>query len=306
LSHPAFAVKTETFAKLACVFAGLVWGLFWIPIRTLAEAGIGGVWATLCFYAIPCVLVLPLFIWRWRQTIEGGLWLQFLGLTAAISLVLYSIAMLYTEVVRAMLLFYLTPLWSTLLARAVLGEPITRMRWLAMALGFTGMLVIFQADIGIPLPQKTGDWLALASGLLWSAASVLLRADKGTSTIELFTQNFIWSGIVALAFIAIARPDFASSPPFATYVQQLPWLVPVIIIVVMSGVYATMWGAPKLNPGIVGLLFMTEISVGAITAALWSGDPFGWREATGIVLITAAGMLEGIRDLALMRRTQML
>jgi drug/metabolite transporter (DMT)-like permease len=290
-------VKTETLAKLACAFSGLVWGLFWIPIRALAEAGIAGVWATLLFYAVPFMLVLPLAIWRWRHTAAGGLWLQTLGLTAAVSLVLYSVSMLYTDVVRAMLLFYLTPLWSTLLARMLLGEPITRLRWLAMALGLAGMLVIFKADIGIPLPQRSGDWLALISGLLWSAASVLFRIDKGTPTIELFTQNFIWSAIVALVFVLIVHPDFATSPPLSAYVAQLPWLVPVIVVVVMSGVYASMWGAPKLNPGIVGLLFMTEISVGAITAALWSGDPCGWREVIGIVLITAAGVIESVWDL---------
>ena len=121
-------MKTETLVKLACAFSGLVWGLFWIPIRSLATAGITGVWATLVFYAVPFVLVLPLLFRRRRQTVRGGLWLQMLGCMTAVSLVLYSISMLYTEVVRAMLLFYLTPLWSTLLARLLLGEPITRAR----------------------------------------------------------------------------------------------------------------------------------------------------------------------------------
>ena len=74
-------------------------------------------------------------------------------------------------------------------------------------------------------------------------------------------------------------------------------LVPAILLVVMTGVYASMWGTPKLNPGLVGLLFMTEISVGAITAALWSGDPFGWREVIGIILISAAGMMESLWEL---------
>ena len=55
-----------------------------------------------------------------------------------------------------------------------------------------------------------------------------------------------------------------------------------------------MWGTPKLNPGLVGLLFMTEISVGAITAALWSGEPFGWREAIGVILISLAGIMESL------------
>jgi drug/metabolite transporter (DMT)-like permease len=216
---------------------------------------------------------------------------------AALSLVLYSISILYTDIVRAMLLFYLTPLWSTLLARLVLGESITSLRWLAMALGIAGMLVIFRADMGLPIPERLGDWLALLSGVLWAVASVMLRADRGTHTIELFTLNFLWSAIVAVGVVLIIDPQFSTSPPLTVYLEQLPWLLPVIVTVVMSGVYTTMWGAPKLSPGIVGLLFMTEISVGAVTAALWSGDPFGWRDLTGIILITAAGALESLWSL---------
>jgi drug/metabolite transporter (DMT)-like permease len=297
-------VKTETLAKLACAFSGLVWGLFWIPLRGLAWAGISGVWATLLFYAVPFILVLPLLFWRWHAVRAGGIWLQVLVFMAAISLVLYSISMLYTDVVRAMLLFYLTPLWSTLLARIFLKDEITHLRWIAMALGLIGMLVIFRIDAGVPLPENAGDWLAVASGILWSVTSVLLRADRGTHAVELFTGNFIWSGIIALTFVFAVEPDLATAPPISTFLDQLPWLVPVVVIVVMSGVYASMWGAPKLNPGMVGLLFMTEISVGAATAALWSGDPFGWREVVGIIFITSAGILESAWTLILAQRVK--
>jgi drug/metabolite transporter (DMT)-like permease len=92
-------------------------------------------------------------------------------------------------------------------------------------------------------------------------------------------------------------PNLATSPQISVFLVQLPWLVPTVIVVVISGVYASMWGTPKLNPGLVGLLFMTEISVGATTAALWSGDPFGWREAIGVVLITVAGVMESVWEL---------
>ena len=50
----------------------------------------------------------------------------------------------------------------------------------------------------------------------------------------------------------------------------------------------------QLNPGVVGLLFMTEISVGTTTAALFAGEPFGLREITGVILITLAGISEPI------------
>ncbi len=296
-------MKTETLAKLACAYSGLVWGLFWIPMRTLAEAGIGALWATLFFYIVTFALSLPLLAFRWRPILRGGLWLQLLGLMTGLSLVLYSVSVLYTDVVRATLLFYLTPLWSTLLARFFLGEPITPLRWLAMAIALLGMLVIFHADSGIPLPEKAGDWIAIAAGFLWSVASILLRADRGSQAIDLLIEDFLWSALVAFVLLIGLGPGLASSPPLAVYLAQLPWLVPSVLIVVMSGVYASMWGTPKLNPGLVGLLFMTEISVGAITAALWSGDPFGWREVFGIILISSAGMLESLWELWRRRRS---
>lgn len=297
-------MKTETLAKLACAYSGLVWGLFWIPVRALAEAGIAGLWAIAFFYAVPFVLAVPLVLLRWRPAVRGGLWLQILGFVPALSLVLYSVSILYTDVVRATLLFYLTPLWSTLLARFILGEPITPLRWLAMGIAILGMLVIFRADAGIPLPEQPGDWIALASGFLWSVASILLRAGRDSDALDLLTQNFIWSAIIATALLLAFGPGLAGSPPLATYLAQLPWLVPAIVIVVVTGVYASMWGTPKLNPGLVGLLFMTEISVGAITAAIWSGDPFGCREVVGIVLISAAGMLESLWDIWRNRKVQ--
>ena len=296
-------MKTETLAKFACAYSGLVWGLFWIPIRALADAGIEGPWAILLFYAVPFVLCLPLLFLRWRPMLQGGLRLQLLGSMAAVSLVLYSVSILYTDVVRATLLFYLTPLWSTLLARIFLGDPITPLRWLAMAIALLGMLVIFHADSGIPLPEKPGDWIALASGFLWSVAAILLRADRKTEAIDLVVQNFLWSAAIAIALLLLFGPGLSTTPPLGVYLAQLPWLVPTILAVVMTGVYASMWGTPKLNPGLVGLLFMTEISVGCITAALWSGDPFGWREVIGILLISAAGMMESLWELWCGRRT---
>jgi drug/metabolite transporter (DMT)-like permease len=290
-------MRIETAAKLACAYSGLVWGLFWLPLRALDSAGISGAWAILGFYIIPAVLLVPVMLIRWRKSLAGW-WNNLLGLSSALGLALYSLAILNTEVVTALLLFYLTPIWSTLIARIWLGEPITPMRWLALALGLAGMMVILKADHGVPWPDQPGDWMALASGIGWAITANLYRADGGRiAAIDLLNQNFLWSAIVALLVVVIMHPDGANAPSLATYAAELWWLVPTVIAVVMTGVYATMWGAPKLNPGIVGLLFMTEISVGAVTAAIWAGEPFGIREIIGIVLITGAGVAEGIWEL---------
>jgi drug/metabolite transporter (DMT)-like permease len=296
-------LSEETQAKLACAYSGLVWGLFWIPLRQLEQAGIPGLWANLTFYLAPLVVVLPVLPFRWRSTVRGGLDLQLKGMITALSLICYSVAVLYTEVVRAMLLFYLTPIWSALLARLILGDPITPVRWLAMAIGFAGMLVILNnGTAGLPLPNNAGDWLAVLSGIGWAVAAVSLRIGKAPDPLELCSFNFIWSAIFSLIFVALFSAGTDPMPPVSRMFGVLPWLVPTMLLVVMTGMYATMWGAPKLNPGVVGLLFMTEISVGAVTAAIWAGEPFGFRELIGVILITAAGAAESIWDLWLKPR----
>jgi drug/metabolite transporter (DMT)-like permease len=296
-------LNEETRAKLACAYSGLVWGLFWIPLRQLEQAGIPGLWANLTFYLAPLFIVLPVLPFRWRSIAKGGLDLQLKSMISALSLICYSVAVLYTEVVRAMLLFYLTPIWSALLARLILGDAITPVRWVAMAIGFAGMVVILNDGVGgLPLPSTGGDWLAVLSGFGWAVAAVSLRLGKSPDPLELCSFNFIWSAIFSLSFVALFSAATEPAPALSRMFAVLPWLVPTLVLVVMTGMYATMWGAPKLNPGVVGLLFMTEISVGAITAAIWSGEPFGYRELIGVVLITAAGAAESIWDLWLRPR----
>ena len=106
---------TETKAKLAVIYAGAIWGLFWIPLRALEHAGLQGTWITVIYFLVPSCCLFPIFVFRWKHVRSGGANLQLTAMLAGLALTLYSIAIIYTDVGRAMLLFYLTPIWSTLL-----------------------------------------------------------------------------------------------------------------------------------------------------------------------------------------------
>ncbi len=292
---PALAGGLETRAKLACAVAGVVWGLFWIPLRAMDQAGISGAWATATLYAWPFLLLLPLAAWRWRRVLRGGAGLQVTGLVTGASLVLYADALIYTEVIRAMMLFYLTPVWSTLLARIFLNEPITRARWFALALGFAGILVIFGVETGFPWPRNLGDWMGLASGIVWAVAAVRMRGDNQNHAIEFTTVQFGWGALFALGIALLPLAGAGPAPGLERVAGTLPWLLPVLLLLVIPGTFAALWGTPLLNPGIVGILFMTEISVGTVTAALWAGEPFGAREIVGVLLISGAGLAESLQ-----------
>ena len=103
---------------------------------------------------------------------------------------------------------------------------------------------------------------------------------------------YFFYGVVGAIILAVSpMAGDPEVPRWQAIVDVLPWAVPIAIIVI-PGAYAAFWGAPHLNPGVVGLLMMTEISVGAVTAAIWAGEPVGMRELMGIALITVAGLSE--------------
>ena len=81
-------------------------------------------------------------------------------------------------------------------------------------------------------------------------------------------------------------------PKIEQVLPALPLLLIFMALLVLPGTYASLWGPKYLSPGVVGLLFMTEIIVGAISVALLAGEPFGMRELMGVLLIAGASMLE--------------
>jgi drug/metabolite transporter (DMT)-like permease len=284
-------LSLTTRASLACAYSGVAWGLFWIPLRGMDRAGVTDAWATVLFYGVPLLIFMPWIVRHWRRVVGCGWSLHFIGIATGASLAFYSNAMLYTEVVRGLVLYYTTPVWSLLLARLLLGEAITVPRVLAIVFGVAGMLVMFGVDLGFPWPKNIGDWMALIGAAGWAIAAVLLRKDDGSRSMEICAVYFFYGVVAALILALSPMAGDIEIPEWQAIVDVLPWAIPIAIIVI-PGAYAAFWGAPHLNPGVVGLLMMTEISVGGITAAIWANEPLGTRELVGIALITIAGLSE--------------
>lgn len=287
----------------AMMVAGLVWGVFWIPLRALDEAGISGVWAVVVFYALPSMLLMPLIILRRHRLIRGGIRLHLAALLAGTALVLYSGSLIFTEVVRALLFFYITPIWSSLLARIVLAERITPERWATIGLASVGLATILRLDQGFDIALNLGDWMGLGSGVIWAFAAVTLRSGPSDQGIDYTILYFLWGSIAAFALALL--PSTGSGVAFSLdgLFAVLPWIIPVMLFLVIPSSFVIMWGAAIISPGLVPLLFMTEISAGTITAGLWANEPFGSREIAGVVLITAAGIFEPLRGLIQERRS---
>lgn len=284
------ASSLEFKAKIACLYAGACWGLFWVPLRALGDAGLHPLWTTVVYFLIPTLCLLPILIWRWRHVWQGGWGFQVTVIASGLALTCYSASIVYTEVVRAILLFYLMPIWSTLLARFVLGEAITPARVIAIGLAALGMLTIFGLGLTFPVPRNFGDWLGLAAGFFWAVTMVRLRCDEERSSVDLTVGFFIWSLIIATCAAMVLAPS--AVPSVAQTLPVMPLLLIFMVLFVLPGTYASLWAPKFLSPGLASLLLMTEVAVGAISAALLADEQFGTREMIGVLLIASASLVE--------------
>lgn len=285
--------REQQLAKLAVAFGGIAWGLYWVPLRALESAGLPPFDAFAAFQLAPLAFALPTLLMRWTAIWKNRNILVPLGAALSIPMCIYSAALLQTDILRAIVLFYLMPVWSTLLERLVLGVRISRVRALSIGLAAAAMAIMFGEHTGLPWPQNMGDWLALAAGAAWSAATILMHRLPAQRAIDLSAVYFLVSGAATLA-LTWAMP---LQVPFSIVAAQLWWLVPATLVIVASSVVASMWGVPRISPSLSGLLFMTEIATGAVSASLWAGEPFGSRQLAGVILIALAGALESIVSL---------
>ena len=283
-----FSIQSK--AKIACLYGGAVWGLFWIPLRAIEDAGLQSLWINTVYFLVPTICLLPIIILRWKNFKLGGIQLQVTAMVSGGALLLYASSILYTDVVRAILLFYLTPVWGTVLAWVFLDERITTLRILAIIIAIIGMLTIFGLGAEFPVPQNVGDWMGIGAGILWAIASLRINLDKDNSAIELTLGFFFWSFIFSMAAALVFAPSYI--PSIEQTLPVMPLLFIFMGLFILPGTYACIWGPKFLSPGLVGLLLMTEIVTGVISVALLAGEPIGMREIIGVILIASSSFFE--------------
>ena len=285
---------TDFLPSLAVLCAGAVWGAFWLPLRALEATGFSGAWAAPPPIAVSVLILLPVVLWRWRRLVAAGWGVALLGMASGTGYALYSDALLLTEIVTAILLFYLTPVWSTILARIVLGQPITGLRIGTIALGLAGLWVILGIDGGFPTPRGLGDWLGLVSGMIWAVATVCFRKRSDVDPVQMAFYYLSGALVMAVAIALVFMPTDAGTFGRLAAAALAAWpLIAFSGVVMFAGsMVLLIWATQRIDPGRVGVLLMIEVPVAMATAAWLTDEPFGWRQIVGGGLILAAAASE--------------
>ena len=277
------------FASAAVFFAASIWGLYWVPLRYLEGEGISGVIA-ISLINIPAGLVLlGLTFWHWHD--HKGHWknIAWIGVMTGAAFALYTGGLVFSTIVKATLLFYLTPIWATLIGLIWLGERANWQRWAAIVLGLVGMVLLVAGDgfggFGI------GDIFALMSGVFWAVGASLVMKHDEVPIAGMTMALFLATGAFILG-IGFVTGDIATPDP-ELFVSVLPLSFVVSILFLLPAVWVIFWAQKFLYPGRVGLLMMSEVLVAMATASYFLPDEhLGLVQWGGAFLIISACFVE--------------
>ncbi|MDR6742989.1 drug/metabolite transporter (DMT)-like permease [Herbaspirillum sp. 1173] len=280
-------------AVAALLLNTFIWGLSWTGTRALEGMGLHPVWATAAIFSGCALLLLTLrhrelpLLWRHPALLGVGL---ATGLTNAS----FNMAVAYGDVVRVILLFYLMPVWTVILARLVLHEAITPRSLARVALGLGGaFIVLYQPRLGLPLPQSLPDWMAVASGLLFAVTNVLLRRLHGFSDGTRAVAMLVGSGVFASLLGVVLSVAGVVAWPLPLPVAAAPVVALWAVLFLVSNL-SLQYGVARLPANIAAVIMLAEILVATFSAWMLGAAELRPQDLIGGVLIIAAPWI--VRD----------
>lgn len=279
--------------SIAIVVSATFWGSMWMPMHALNAAGLSGAWSAWLVYSVPALIFLPLVLRKGTGSLVAGGWpLLWLGIATGICNYLYAASVVYGDVARIVLLFYVNPVWSVLLERLILGTRIRRGRAAALALGLAGMWILNYDGSGLPLPRNAAEWGGLVAGFCWAAALVAMRMTPSVGMAEKALVQYLFAFLCGGLILALGIFPAGQDWQAVDWRMAAMWIVLIAGVWVLPGLLLSFWAGARLSPTRASMLFMAEVVVGVVTAAIWTDYPFGWREALGGLIILSAGLVE--------------
>ncbi len=284
------ATYSERTLSIAIVLSSALWGLYWLPLRSIEATGITGAWSVVVFNACPLILLLPLLAIKVRQLVGIGGPTLLAGILIGAAFTCYANGLVETTVVRATMLYYLTPVWSTLIGVLWLSEPLTKARIIAICLAFIGLFLLLSGGGSTSHPLNIGDLYSLLAGIFWAFGLATLNRWSSIPVMPLTALAFIFTTALSILFALVHTSNAIPEP------QMLFTALPTAIFwsFILLPCFFIIFGISKiLFPGRVGILTMSEVVVAVITASiLLPGETMLWIQWLGAIAIVAAGLIE--------------
>jgi drug/metabolite transporter (DMT)-like permease len=234
-----------------------------------------------------------------ESLISANFWpLAARGLILLASYTAYYMAFPALPLAEAIALFFVSPIFVTVLAGPLLGENVSLKSWFAVAIGFVGVLFIVRPGSALFEPAAL---LSLVAAATYAVAMIFVRklAVSETATVMAFYQNGAYLlGALVIAGVCAALGLTKLGHPSLDFLVR-PWATPTLkdfLAMAACGVIAAI-AIPLLTQAYrlaeANLVTVFEYT-GMIWAPLWGFLFFGeiprWTTLIGMLLIVTAGL----------------
>ena len=277
---------------LALLVNAFVWGVSWWPFRHLQAMGLHPLWATAQIYVLSALAIIA---WRpgsLRQLLRHrALWLIFLASGATNATFNWAVSI--GDVVRVVLLFYLMPLWSLLLARVILKEKLTPSSVARVAMALVGAALVLShgepaaggaAHRAAILP----DVLALLGGFAFALNNVMLKRESAQPEEGRALAMFFGGAVVAGVTATLLSTGGAVGVGWPVGLSA--WLLPGLglALAFMVSNLCLQYGAARLSAAVTAVVMPCEVLFASLTAVWWGGATLHATVLVGGALILAA------------------
>jgi drug/metabolite transporter (DMT)-like permease len=259
--------------------------MLWYPLRLLDDAGLPGLWSTLVMFGAALAVGFWIALPHRRDLRCQPLMLLGMATANGWCNVAFVLAILDGSVVRVTLLFFLSPIWASLLARVFLKEHISARGWWVLALAMAGALVmLWDPELGRPWPQSASDWLAISSGVAFALSNIFIRRMQDVA-LPVKTAA-AWAGVAGMASLWIATSD-AALPHAAPGIWIGAFALGVGAILTMT--FAVQYGVTHMPVHRSAIILLFELVASAVSSQLLTDETVLPREWIGGALIMLAG-----------------
>ncbi len=284
---------------LCVLLAGTFWSLMALAVRSIDSAA---TWQILLYRSLGLIPVLFLFIAirSGRSPVtairQAGLpaIVGAAGLVAAFSGGIFSIQ--ETTVANAVFLFATAPLFTAVLAWPVLGERVGKRTWIAVGVGFVGIVIM--VNEGIARGALLGNLAAVISAIGFAVFTLSLRWGRFSD----MASSVLLAGILSLAVSVAMCLLLRQSLLISAHDVAVSLLMGAGLLGCGLTIYTI--GSRAVPAAELALLAMTEVLLAPVWVWIVLGETAGFWTLFGgaILMIAIAGnALVGIRNLPRVR-----
>jgi len=279
-------------ALLIIFLASSFWGVLWVPMRHIEAMGLSGLWVVVLFHFLPALAILPLIVKTASSSRRDWGRAAVAGALMGAGFALYALGLVVASVTKTVILFYMTPIWSTVIAYFVLCERAGWGRWLAIAAALVGCALVTGVSRD-ELRFDPADLLGLLSGLFWALGSVVIRRYDALNFVTVSFLQYLFGGIMALlAALYFGDPI----PQLNALLQAIPPAFLASVVLFLPSVLLIFRMMQYVSPGLVGILMLSEALVAAVSAAFWLGETLSSMQWIGVGAILTTGVFIGFYE----------